>query len=260
MTQVVRAPISVVVPTYNDARRLVRLFASLDALDPAPEEVVVVDDGSSDDTPSLLSEWSSAPRRFSAVARRLESNGGPARARNDGLTSVTQPLVAFTDSDCEVTPNWLGAYTGFFANASDGLAGAGGRVLTRDRHLVGRYMETNRILEPWPQDDRPVLYLVTANACFRRESLLAAGGFDERIPIAGGEDPGVCFKLLRAGFRLGFCPSAVVRHDFRSDIWSFMKMFHRYGRGCRYVSDRYLPSREHPLASPVSSIPAGGSR
>jgi glycosyltransferase involved in cell wall biosynthesis len=258
MTSQDQVPAAVVVAAYNDNHRLARLLRSIDFLVPAPVEVVVVDDGSRDGTLPLLEAWARRGHRFRAQFVRCPANGGPARARNLGVAAVSQPLVAFTDSDCVVSPDWLGAYSELFARVGGRVAGAGGAVRATRDDLVSRYLVAHHILEPWPQDGRPVLYVVTANACFRRDRFLEVGGFDERIPFAGGEDPGLSFKLLGAGYELRVAREAVVAHDFRPDLLSFVKMFHRYGRGCRYVTEKHLP-RSRRLRLAADATPAAPS-
>src|SRR3954451_19061576 len=104
--------ISVVVATHN---RATRLRALLDALAsqtlPAEKfEVVVVDDGSRDDTPAVLARAAAAidggPR---TVVLTQPVAGGPAAARNRGWRAASAPLVAFTDDDCRPTATWLEA-------------------------------------------------------------------------------------------------------------------------------------------------------
>jgi cellulose synthase/poly-beta-1,6-N-acetylglucosamine synthase-like glycosyltransferase len=86
-----RLPTAVVVPTYNDCVRLARLLDTLDALDPAPAEVAVVDDGSTDNTAALLRQWASRPHAFAAAALSTGSNSGPAGARTGSTNCSLRP-------------------------------------------------------------------------------------------------------------------------------------------------------------------------
>src|SRR5262245_61414849 len=100
--------VSVVVPTYRRAANLPRLVAALEAQTlPADRfEVVLVDNGSDDDTPAVLAELA-ASTRLHLVPLRIDVNEGPARARNAGWRASSAPLVAFTDDDCVPRPDWL---------------------------------------------------------------------------------------------------------------------------------------------------------
>ncbi len=94
--------LSVIVPVYNVAPYLPRSLDSLAALRPAADEIILVDDGSTDDCPRLLSEF--AARHASARIIRQE-NGGLSAARNTGLDAARGKYVAFVDSDDFVSPN-----------------------------------------------------------------------------------------------------------------------------------------------------------
>ncbi|HJZ59180.1 MAG TPA: glycosyltransferase, partial [Gemmataceae bacterium] len=96
-----RAPrASVVVCTYNGGRTLDQCLRSLRELDYPDYEVIVVDDGSTDDTPEIL-------RRFPEVRAIHQPNRGLSAARNVGLYAATGEVIAYTDSDCFADPDWL---------------------------------------------------------------------------------------------------------------------------------------------------------
>ncbi|HEY2557514.1 MAG TPA: glycosyltransferase family 2 protein, partial [Diaminobutyricibacter sp.] len=99
--------ISVVVATHNRAGLLPRLVAALEAQEPCgPFEVVVVDDGSTDETFTVLEDLARVTP-LDLVPVRMTRNGGPAAARNAGWQRARAPLVAFTDDDCTPQPGWL---------------------------------------------------------------------------------------------------------------------------------------------------------
>jgi glycosyltransferase involved in cell wall biosynthesis len=95
--------ITVVIPTYNRAALLTRAVESARAQTVAPFEILVVDDGSTDDTARIVAAWG-APIRYIATA-----NGGVARARNVGIAQAKGDWIAFLDSDDEWEPGKLAA-------------------------------------------------------------------------------------------------------------------------------------------------------
>ena len=104
------SPVSVVVPTFNRARLLESTLGSLLAQDPRPH-VIVVDDGSTDDTAAVL-------ERFGVeVVANPPGGWGAGRARNAGLERVTTPLVAFVDSDDLLFPGALATLAAALAEA-----------------------------------------------------------------------------------------------------------------------------------------------
>jgi glycosyltransferase involved in cell wall biosynthesis len=238
----VRSEASVVVATRNRRDLLGDLLTSLARCDPLPAEVVVVDDAGDDALdPSALANV--APFRLRVV--RNDRCVGPGAARNRGVHASRGDLLLFTDDDCVVRTTWVGALASALESRGDEmLGGVGGRVLARDRDLLSRYFEFHRILEPRPHDaeyPRRIPYLVTANCGIRRDVFMRAGGFDGRIPAAGGEDAALSMRIVRSGYHFEREENAVVEHRFRPGLREFAQTFYRYGLGGRYVVDRYLP-------------------
>jgi len=199
--------VAVVVPTHRRPHLLPRLVAALEAQDGVDGlEVVIVDDGSGDDTPRRLQELA-ARAGIQVVPVVLERNRGPAVARNRGWRSSRAPLVAFTDDDCVPQPGWLAALV-------EGLAGADlvqGRTVP-DPDQEQRAGPFARTMHVTAEDG---LYQ-TCNVAYRREVLERLGGFDEGFRHPYGEDVDLGWRAREAGHRTAFCPGAVVVHD----VWN----------------------------------------
>jgi GT2 family glycosyltransferase len=232
---------SVIVATHDRPDLLAELVRSLGACDPRPDEMVLVDDASRSPAEHVLRD---VPVPFRVKVLRNDRALGPGAARNRGVHASRGDVLLFTDDDCLVEPGWVGALSERLASTDGKLGGVGGRVLARDRDVFSRYYEFHRILEPRPHDaSHParIPYLVTANCAIRREAFMRAGGFDSRIPVAGGEDAALSIRIVKRGYYLEHVPDAVVRHRFRPGVVDFARTFYRYGLGGRYVVDRYLP-------------------
>jgi len=115
--------ISVVIPTYNRAGLLPRAVDSALAQTMAPAEVLIVDDGSTDDTRAVCAQWR-APVRYIATP-----NGGVARARNVGIGEARGDWIALLDSDDEWEPDKLAAQCAAFDAAPDARWGITGCTL-----------------------------------------------------------------------------------------------------------------------------------
>jgi glycosyltransferase involved in cell wall biosynthesis len=187
------------------------------------------------------------------VYRRLEKNAGPASCRNLGIELATSEFVAFTDDDCQVAENWLTELYEALVMSDKMVAGVGGRVLARQNGIYGMYYEYHKILDPWYHKGQYV-YLVTANSLFKKAALVAVGGFDVSMREPGGEDPGLCFKLLSSGHRFLYNPDAVVHHSFRTGLRAFLQTFYRYGFGCAVQSSKYFDG----FPSSSGDVPFGG--
>jgi len=242
---------SVVVCTLNGGTRLRTVLDALRSQTVAAElQVVVVDDGSSDDSAAI------AQARGAEVVRH-RANRGLAAARNTGVAASRAPVVAFLDDDCEPEPDWAEQLLGALSEAGAAV-GVGGPVLVAGpRRYLSGYLERNNPLVPLeldlakstglgyrflrylrrgaapaPAGRRAVYSLVGANMAFRADALGAAGRFDERFRF-GAEELDVCLRLRdRFGpASLRFEPKAVVRHHFDTRPGALLRRHRAYGVG-----------------------------
>lgn len=230
--QVSNRDVSVVVPVYNGATTIAQTVECLLNQSLAPREILVINDGSTDKTSEVLKPFANQ------ILYTYKENGGPASARNLGVKLASGSLVAFTDSDCLPEREWLKELVAAFS--SDEIAGVGGAVKGIDDGLIGRYLDLMKLMEPAENADGEIEYLITANACFRREVLFAVGLFDERFRKPGGEEPAVCRQIRERGFRFDFVENAVVFHHHRQTVKSFLRTLCNYGEG-RFLLGQLWP-------------------
>ena len=212
-----------VVPVFNGSETISKTVAHLLRQSVIAHQVIVVDDGSTDDTGGCLKNFGD---RITFLSKQ---NGGPASARNCGIRSATGEFVAFTDSDCFPDQDWLGTLIKGFDSPL--VAGVGGVVKGAEHGVLNDYIDTINLLNPRRNAAGEVQHLVTANACFRRSALVEAGLFNERFRKPGGEDTEVCEKLRDLGYQLKATDNAVVIHYHKQTLRSFWKMICNYGEG-----------------------------
>jgi glycosyltransferase involved in cell wall biosynthesis len=231
-----RIDVSVVVPTYGHSAQIRRLLESVDNLEPGtPFEVIIVDDCSPDDTEAVVAAWLERARPFPARYLRLDHNQGPAAARNEGTRLARGRWVAYTDSDCVVDPAWLRILPRKLAG-DETLAAVGGLVLPLNPDgLYSKYNTVDGTLVP----NESVNYLITANACYVRERVIEAGGFDTDVRTPGGEDIALSIKLGMAGWRFAYDPEAVVYHDYQETLRHFVRTWKNYAVGNGYIVAKY---------------------
>jgi glycosyltransferase involved in cell wall biosynthesis len=245
---------TVLICTRDRAGLLAETLESLRCLtDPGePYEVIVVDNGSTDDTRAVVGRAAAA----SPVDLRyvLEPRGGLSAARNRGLGEARGDDIAFTDDDVLVDPQWLAALArAFAARPVDFL---GGRVVPRWGAERPRWLPAGRTRgEIWGaialfdhgDEQRPLGKPLGANMAFRRLKVLAAGGFREdlgrdKASLKGQEVPELLERLKAAGGRGGwYVPDAVVRHWIPSDRLTkgyFRRWFYWKGVSRAVVKDR----------------------
>jgi GT2 family glycosyltransferase len=212
--------VSVVVCTYNGGRTLEQCLRSLLALDYPDYEVIVVDDGSTDDTPAILA-------RFPGVRAARQANGGLSAARNVGLRAAAGAVVAYTDSDCYADPDWLGLLVDQLERS--GAAAVGGPNLSPEDGRLAACVAASpgqpaHVLE----SDQEAEHIPGCNMAFRREALEAINGFDPQFRKAG-DDVDVCWRLQQAGYWITFAPGAFVWHHRRQTPRAYLKQQAGYG-------------------------------
>lgn len=227
-------PVSLIIPCFNRPEQTKNLLDSLSGSKFACQ-IILIDDCSFDDIKKIADGYDFPD----LIYYRNESNKGPAYSRNMGIKLSKYDYLAFTDNDCVVTDNWLPSLYDSIRLSGDNIAGVGGKVIAKNNDLISLYYIYHKILDPWYYNGQ-FLYLVTANAIFKKEALLKVNCFDESVKIAGGEDPGMCFKLINAGYGFAYNPEAIIVHDFPKGIINFIKTFYRYGLGCSFQSKKYF--------------------
>lgn len=232
--------VSVIVPAYNGAATVGDcLCALLEQQTQRSYEVILVDDGSSDDTAHEVAAF--APR----VRLVRQQHAGAAAARNCGVSAAQGDILLFTDADCEPTPGWVESLAG----ALNGADGAKGTYRTRQRSLVARWVQAEYESKYRRMAQRPTIdFIDTYSAAYRRGVFEAAGGFDEALQV--DEDQELSFRLAEAGARLVFAPEAVVYHRHVATPLAYMKRKFRIGywkvlvaamHPARIITDSHTP-------------------
>jgi O-antigen biosynthesis protein len=222
--------LSVVVCAYNESRLLDGCLASLAELDYPDLEVIVCDDGSTDDTLGIARRY---PFRVLALPHR-----GLSAARNAGAQAGRGRYVAYLDADARCHPHW--PYHLMLSMEDEGVVATGGPNLpVPDAGFVERAvaMSPGGPVEVLVSDHRAE-HVPGCNMAFRRDALLAVGGFDVSFTSAG-DDVDVCWKLLDAGGEIAFSPAAQVHHHRRSTVTAYLGQQRNYGRAERMVASRH---------------------
>jgi GT2 family glycosyltransferase len=213
--------VSVVVASYNGARTLEACLASLDRLNYPDYEVILVDDGSKDDTRHIASDHPDARYIF-------QENKGLSVARNTGINAATGDVVAFTDSDCRADEDWLYYLIGDLLRSD--FAGIGGHnfLPPEDSCVAAAVMVSPGGPAHVMLTDREAEHIPGCNMAFYKWALDDIAGFDP-IYRKAGDDVDVCWRLQQAGHRIGFSPAGFVWHYRRSTVRAYLKQQAGYG-------------------------------
>lgn len=229
--------VSVVIPTHQRADVLRRCLAALTAQDyPGRLEIIVVDDGSTDETPQVVGEFV----RRNGVRYLRQTNRGPAAARNHGIAAAGGEIIAFTDDDCLVPQDWVRRLVQGYRTHPE-IAGVGGRLeppAEYREHPIAQY-ERSEGRETYGAGDVEVIGGFdcpaggTNNMSYRRQVLEEVGGFDEDFPYAAGEDADLKWRICQRGARLLYLPVSVIH--LQPYTWeAFRQQRRTRGRGAVY--------------------------
>ncbi len=182
--------VSIIIPTYNRAHTIAAAIRSALEQSFADFELIIADDGSTDETEQVVREVQSPRVRYVR-----KPNGGCSSARNFGVQSAAGKYVAFLDSDDSWDPHWLRTVTGILeGDAGIGavygslqLIGAGGtQTGVFDLSVGGRFREATV-----PYVLQQCAGLLGSNVVARRDVVLQIGGWDESFPTSGDLDFGL---------------------------------------------------------------------
>ncbi|MEO8189841.1 MAG: glycosyltransferase [Acidobacteriota bacterium] len=224
---------SVVIPTFE---RPDTLFQVLDALgdqaSPPPFEVVVIDDGSKDETPARLARHHPKyPFQFFS-----QKNGGPAAARNRGVSSARGRFVLFLGDDTVPEPELLSVHAAAQEEPRAHPAAVlgyttwpKGQPVSPFLHHINEYgLQFGYALISDPESV-PFNFFYTSNISLPRELLLEEGLFDTSFPHAAWEDIEIAYRLVRRGMKIVYRPRAIARHHHHMTFRSFRRRQQKAG-------------------------------
>lgn len=224
--------VSVIVCSYNGAKTLAACLESLGKIDYPSYEVILVDDGSTDDTPGIAA-------RFSGVRYVRQTNHGLSHARNTGAVAARGEVFAYTDSDCMADTDWLNYLIGTLVSGN--FAGAGGpNVSPPARDWV------QACVAAAPGGPSHVLltdvvaeHIPGCNMAWYRWAFESVGGFDVEYRKAG-DDVDFCWRIQQAGWEIGFSPTAIVWHHRRFTLGAFRRQQEGYGEAESMLRFKHL--------------------
>lgn len=236
--------ISVVIPTYNRIATLQRCLDALSrqTLEPGRFEIVVVDDGSTDGTDSLIQS------RPDVRYLRQPRNAGPAAARNRGVRAARGELVLFIGDDIIAQPELLAQHVAAHRQlGGESVAVLGYAPWSREQEITPlmRYLFEGRAFQQFrydaiaDPDNVPYGYFYTCNLSVKRAFLLSNGLFDEDFRYAYGEDTELAYRLQRRGLHLVFRQELVADHEHPTSYRSARRRTRTAGRVALLMASKH---------------------
>ena len=213
--------VSIVIPAYNAESTIGQAVAKsiAQAKGPMEVEVVVVDDGSNDDTVKV------AESAGAMVIR--QQNAGPAAARNRGWKTATGQFICFTDSDCIPAADWMENLLDGFTGSQVGAV-AGSYEIANTSSWLARWVH-QEIMERHKRMPPFIRAFGSYNVAIPRHVLQATGGFDPVYRRASGEDNDLSYRIIKKGWRIAFRPQAKVAHYHPEKLWQYLMEQYRHG-------------------------------
>jgi GT2 family glycosyltransferase len=224
--------VSVIVCSYNGGKTLAECLESLGKLDYPHYEVILVDDGSTDDTREIAA-------RFPNVRYFHQTNHGLSHARNHGAAVAQGEIFAYTDSDCMADADWL--YYLLSTLLSGDYAGVGGPNVSPPAQ---NWVQACVAAAPGGPShvlltDTVAEHIPGCNMAWYRWAFESVGGFDPEYHKAG-DDVDFCWRVQQAGHEIAFSPTAVVWHHRRFTLRAFRKQQEGYGEAESMLRFKHL--------------------
>ncbi|MEM7416940.1 MAG: glycosyltransferase [Gemmatimonadota bacterium] len=224
-------PISILVPAYNEGRVMERALTSLMKLDYPEYEVLVIDDGSSDDTLAIATEWEGqrGPGLFRVITK---PNGGKATALNAGIEHSLHPLIMCMDADSYLEPTTLLKAARHFADPAVGAVA--GNVKVENRNRIVTRLQALEYIEGLNMPRRAQGFVAAVNivpgpvGLFRREALEEVGGYDTDT---FAEDADLTLKMMAAGWRVEYEDQAIAWSEAPESWRDLTQQRYRWTRG-----------------------------
>jgi peptidoglycan-N-acetylglucosamine deacetylase len=255
----VRPTVAVLVPAYNEGQLIRNTLLALAACNPQPNEVLILDDGSTDDTASSARmAIEEIAERFPGACRftlRTLTNGGKARALNTGTEMATSDVILVIDADTIVDEKIIEHMALHFRDPKVGAVAGNVKVGNR-RNILAALQTLEYVialnLDRRAQDVARVMAVVPGAAgAFRRSALLAIGGYPTDTLV---EDADLTQMMLREGWRIPYEPLAVAWTEAPQSLRDVVKQRRRWSFGTIQVVNKHKHAVFEPKAGPLGFI------
>lgn len=237
--------VSVVVPTRNRPHQVGDCAKSILATD-GFVDLIFVDQSDGPESERALAEIVDPRLRYIRTETRGVTSG-----RNVGMDASTSDIIAFTDDDCRVRPDWVKRIIDVFTADPD-VAVVSGRVVVPPEILESGYAEGFEPRERYWQGRYPPIgrdWGITANMSIRKSVLAQVGAFDPMLgagaPLRSGGEPDFLFRVLRAGLKVVNASEVVVDHyGIRKPGEEFRKLIMGYSWGTAAAIFKHVRLRD----------------
>lgn len=204
--------ISVIIPTFNRKDLVSKTILSINQVEYPRDkfEVIIIDDGSNDQTETLVS---SLPLNYILIYH-YQQNGGVTKARNKGIELSKGEIISFISDDVTVDSKWLSFGVDKFQHEQVG--GVEGAVILTEPEKVTPFTHQTEAVKP--------RRFIGANIFYRKKALSEVGGYDERFKYHIREDSDIAFSILNKNWIIDHAFDSKVYHPtYKSKYWGLFK-------------------------------------
>lgn len=244
--------ISLVVPAYNEGMVIEAAIRSLLLLDYPNFEILVIDDGSTDDT---YDKAMAVAREQTAIPVRVitKRNGGKAEALNTGMTAARGEFILNMDGDSKLSGNTLRACIRHFENPKIGAVAGNVKVVNRENIWTNiqalEYVEGLAMARKAQSFMRAVNIIPGPLGMFRKSVLQQVGGYDHDT---FAEDCDLTLKLLMRGWHIAYEPSAIAWVETPSRLLDLLKQRYRWTRGILQATAKHKAALWQPRKAGIN--------
>ena len=227
--------VSLYIPVYNGESTIESVLKSAFKLNPSPDEIIVINDGSSDNTSNILENYKDKINIF-----KNDNNMGLAYSRNVGLSKAKHDNVASLDSDVEVAEDWLKNLLETKTKFKSAICGGILIEKYKDKNIYNFWRHIHATQNNFGDKDIESLGMPVSgsNSLLSKSAWEKAGGYDEQYKT-NGEDTTFCQKLLKHNYKISYSCEAKAFHLRNDNLMSLVNSVRRayiYGAGLKKPS------------------------
>lgn len=256
------ATLGVVIPCRNEVGTIAHVLDALAAQERRPDEVVVVDDGSTDGTGAVVERWSSREPilKVRVLANLAHGATGIPAAVNAGIRVLTTDVIARLDGHCLPAPDYLRRLIGLAVRPEVGVSGGAWVIVPGASTSVARAVAlaaghpfgSGGAAYRHPGETGPFDTDTVPFGCFRRQVWESVGGYDESL--GANEDYEFNWRVRRSGQRVVLDPSACCTYFARATLSSLARQYFRYGHWKATMLRRHPSSVRPRQIAPAALI------
>ncbi|MFH0783329.1 MAG: glycosyltransferase [Pseudomonadota bacterium] len=212
--------VSLAIPCFNAEIFIGQVLESIMAQTRQPDEILIIDDGSSDNTKKIVSQFS----QIRLICH--DNNQGIAAARNSAIKHASGDIIVFLDADALASPEYIEEMVAGFTG--EDVAGVNGRAIESVQKTIYDKWRKDVLFQEWGDEHRQEVYFLFGMcAAYRKKVLEEVGGFNELFRISG-EDMDISYRIRKMGYRLAYTPKALVYHLREDSRQTIMRMTFRH--------------------------------